>query len=424
MAPPAPTSAPTPAPTWTCPYCPLLCDSLQMPAPDAAGLRPLGTDCPRALRALADLAPAASPPALLNGQPVPLGTALAAAAQALRNSRQPLFAGLGSDVAAQRVLVSLAQHTGAVCDAINGRAFFDAVRALQDRGAYNTTLAEVRNRADLIVCFGGSPRARLPEIWRRLGLGDDLVAARHVVFIGGDADALAELHGLNGITAEALALQGDLFDTAALLAAAVAGRPAPAPLQALAQALQAASYAVILWEGGQLPMHGGLLIEMLNRVVGLLNRKTRAAALPLGGGDGAATANQVQTWLTGLPLRARTTAAGIEHEPLCFDGQALLADGAVDALLWLQAFDGHAVPPATPGLPRIVIGPAAMAPRLPAHDGTDVFVAVATPGIGSDGHLFRTDGVVLMPLHKVADQGLPTPADVVRQLHEQLRALP
>jgi len=45
-----------------------------------------------------------------------------------------------------------------------------------------------------------------------------------------------------------------------------------------------------------------------------------------------------------------------------------------------------------------------------------VFIPVATPGLTSAGHLFRTDGTVLMPLHAAYADGLPSVADVVQRL--------
>jgi formylmethanofuran dehydrogenase subunit B len=49
-----------------------------------------------------------------------------------------------------------------------------------------------------------------------------------------------------------------------------------------------------------------------------------------------------------------------------------------------------------------------------------VFIPVSTPGIGSAGHLFRTDGSVLMPLRALRDDGLPTVAEVLRRLTQAL----
>ena len=53
-----------------------------------------------------------------------------------------------------------------------------------------------------------------------------------------------------------------------------------------------------------------------------------------------------------------------------------------------------------------------------------VFIPVSTPGIGSPGHVFRTDGVVLMPLAALAPDGLPTVAAVLARIEAALRAAP
>ncbi len=61
------------------------------------------------------------------------------------------------------------------------------LRALQDRGQFTTTLAEVRTRADLIVFVGGLPIDVAPLIGQRCGMGDPQVPQRHVVVLGGRA---------------------------------------------------------------------------------------------------------------------------------------------------------------------------------------------------------------------------------------------
>jgi formylmethanofuran dehydrogenase subunit B len=42
---------------------------------------------------------------------------------------------------------------------------------------------------------------------------------------------------------------------------------------------------------------------------------------------------------------------------------------------------------------------------------------VATPGVDVAGHLFRADGVVLLPLHAARSTALPTAAQVLAGLH-------
>jgi len=407
---------------WTCPFCLLLCDTSTVQVDASGALTLSGTGCACASRALARFSaqPATASPQV-GGQDCSLDQAVAAAAQLLAASRQPLFGGLGTDVSGARALYRLACKTGAICDAAEGAALMTTLRATQDRGSFFTTLAEVRTRADLIVCVGGTPVEQAPGFFERCGVGEALVAKRHVVVIGGSAadDAvLATLRTRPGVTAESIPLQGDLFTTVATLSALVAGRAvreAPAALKSLATLLQQARYAVFVGETRGLPAQGALIVESINRTVGTLNQTTRAAAMWLGGGNGAGTVNQVFAWLSGLPLRSRAGPLGLEHEPLCFDAQRLLAEQAVDSLLWVSSFDPDVAPPAT-ALPTIVLGH----PDL-VSAGASVFIPVSTPGIGSPGHLFRADGSVMLPLFAVYEDTLPTLADVVGRIVEGVR---
>ena len=416
----APSAARSP---WTCPFCPLVCDHLDVLL--GAGSAPLalqGGSCARASRGLAQFtaSPSGAGPEI-DGQPCDLDTAVAAAARLLAAGRQPLFGGLGTDVAGARALYPLACATGAICDAGAGEALMHGLRALQDRGQFTTTLAEVRTRADLIVFVGGLPIDLAPLIGQRCGIGDAQVAQRHVVVLGptpGDEAELADWAGPGGVSVETVPLQGGLFNTLGLLCALVAGSPtlaAPEALRALAQRLSAARYGVLVGAPARLPAHGALIVEAVHRLVGSLNHTTRAAALWVGGGNGAATVNQVFAWLSGLSLRSRAGPRGLEHEPLLFDATRLLADAAVDALLWLQCFDADAAPPPN-RLPMVVLGVPGLAAASRRAGLPTVFIPVATPGIGSAGHLFRTDGTVLMPLVAVLSDRLPTAADVLARI--------
>jgi formylmethanofuran dehydrogenase subunit B len=165
---------------------------------------------------------------------------------------------------------------------------------------------------------------------------------------------------------------------------------------------------VLVWEAGALPAQGALIVEGLNRIVGALNRTTRAATCPLGGSDGGYTAQQVMTWLSGLPMRTRAGPAGLEHDPVRFATARLMADRAADGLLWVSSFDPTRLPP-TGELPGIVLGP-------PGQLDPHVFLPVATPGINAPGHLFRTDIIVVVPLQAVRDDGLPGVAELITNL--------
>lgn len=417
---------------WTCPFCSLLCDDVGVAAGDhtGEGLALRDSNCPRATQALAWFAANTEPaPPLVDGQPVTQAAALDAAARLLSASRQPLFGGLATDVAGMRALYTLANRTGAIVDHAHGDVMLHSMRALQDRGAFTTTLAELRNRADLVLCIGTQPGARHPEFFRRCGMTEaGSVSAREVIFLGTPIDPAA--HGLPGTRLDTVALHGDLFQTLALLNALCIPRAladegiAPAALRELAARLKAASYAALVWNPSALAAqaHGGhaaLLIERIHQLIKALNRSTRAGGLSLGGDDGANTSNQVMTWLSGLPLRTGVHRSGISHDPHRYGTKRLLRDGNVDALLWVASFTPEIAPPLT-ALPAVTLGHPALAAALAGRPG--VFIPVSTPGIGSRGHLFRTDGGVTLPLTQVLDDGLPTVAQVASQLLKRLPA--
>jgi len=403
---------------WTCPFCSLLCDGLALAGgPDAFVLN--GSDCPRARAGLAEHAPRPEPEPFIDGAPASEEDALAEAARRLARWRQPLFGGMGTDLAGARALFRLAARTGAVCDHADGEALMHGLRALQDRGQFHTTLAEIRARADLLVCVGTQAIANYPEFFRRCGLDRADTPCRRLVFLGVPPPpalppqvAVQHLAGSGDLSA-------DLQQLASLLNAAPS-RVEDAALAALASSLREARYAVLVWEAGLLPAHGALAVEMLHGIVMALNRGTRAASFALGGSDGAATVQQVFTWLCGLPLRTRWGREGMEHAPVRFATDRLLADGAVDGLLWAWSFSPARLPPPA-RVPRIVLGPSGMGPRLrQAGAAPDcVFLPVATPGLDAAGHLFRSDGVVV-PLSAVRGDGPSTLDRVVAGLLEAM----
>lgn len=409
-----PTTADQP---WTCPFCSLLCDGYAVALQPRATL--LGSTCQIATQALARPRPETTALPTINGQACDYSTALDAAAAVLRQSRQTLFGGLATDVAGARALYRLADTCGAILDHARGEALMHGTRALQDRGAFFTTLAEIRNRADLMICIGTNPADNYPEFFRRCAPAAASTIARRVVFLG--APAAPAQAGLDAGSIEQVALAGDLFDSLAYLAARLAGRrttTAILALDTLVQAMQNATYTVLVWETGALPEHGALLAETIQRLVNSLNRTTRAAAFCLGGGDGGASFNQVLTWLSGLPLRTGVHARGLVHEPQRYATAQLLAQQAVDALLWVASFGPELAPPAA-DLPRVVLGHPDLAEHLASGPDT-VFIPVSTPGIGSAGHLFRTDGVVVVPLNALYADGLPSVAQVAADLMARL----
>ncbi|OLL31487.1 formylmethanofuran dehydrogenase [Burkholderia sp. SRS-W-2-2016] len=431
---------------WICPFCPLLCDDLSAAVSGDGSLAVQDTECSRLAQALAHYGAADTQcDSLIDGSEASLDNALEHAAQLLANARRPLFGGLATDVGGTRALYPLAAACGAILDHQHGDALTPATLALQDRGAFFTTLSEVRSRADLLVFFGCQPAQRYPRFFARTLAGGEI--ARELVFVGGAADPAAD--GFAQTRIETLLPDADPYDLLALWSALAEGRDAAAlhghgsdnagsdansvaeALASLHTRILSARYTVVVYEPAALPApHAALLIEALHRIVKAANRTTRAACLALGGDDGALSVNQTVTWLAGLPLRTRVATparlAGtppLDHDPYRYRTARLLAEREVDALLWIASFAPHAWPDALdPALPLIVLGHPALAPAAQARGANTVFIPAATPGIDSDGHLFRVDSSVVLPLTAARGAPLESVASLAAKLTTQLNA--
>jgi formylmethanofuran dehydrogenase subunit B len=261
-------------PDWTCPFCALLCDGFALDEPVRPRL--VGSDCPRARAALAQHVRPDTPAApSIDGRPATLDEAIAEAARRLAQWRQPLFGGLGTDVAGARALVRLAVHTGAICDHADGAAMVQGLRALQDRGQYTATLGELRTRAELIVCVGTPAIERYPEFFRRCGLGEPTARAR-----GWCSSARRPGAPAGRVVVQALPGSGDLFADLQQLALRSAGGHPARPMRRWRRSPGPAGSALCGagLRAGAPARAGRIAVEAVQRIVATLNGSTARPA--------------------------------------------------------------------------------------------------------------------------------------------------
>lgn len=365
------------------------------------------------------------------GQAVSLETAVAKAVELLSNTRQPVIGGCATDVNGMRALLAVADKTGAVVDNGNFNVARRNLLALQDSGWMNTTLAELKNRCDVLLVVGCDPEAFAPRFFERYLWNDEAMfiddtANREVIYLGkapsGDASTSPK-----GRKATVLpCADADLPGVTAVLSALLKGRPlqaqsvggiALADLQAIADKLKAAQYGVVVWGAGALAFEQAeLTVQTICNIVRDVNLQgSRCSGFPLGGKEGDQTANQVCGWTTGYPARVNFARGYPEYDPYLYDTQTMLNNGEADALLWVQTFNAGAVPPSS-SLPTIVIGRSGMK----FDKEPDIFIPVGTPGIDHAGHAFRLDNVVAIRLKKLRDSGLPSTAEVLAAIEQAL----
>ncbi|MCF7966705.1 MAG: formylmethanofuran dehydrogenase subunit B [Methylobacter tundripaludum] len=367
----------------------------------------------------------------VDGKDVSLDEAVARAAALLKNTNQPVIGGCATDVNGMRALLALADRSGAVVDNMNFTGARNNFLALQDSGWMNTTLAEVKNRCDLLLVVGVdlegfSPRFFERYLWNEESMFLDDTGKREVIYLGKTPSGNASTSP-SGQKAQVFECANeDLPDVVAVLRALVKGNPirvdsvggiAVVDLQGIADKLKAASYSVVTWAAGALAYsQAELTVQTISEMVkDINNQNTRSSGLPLGGKEGDQTANQVCGWTTGYPARTRFSSGYPEYDPYLNDTNALLANGEADALVWVQAFNAKAVPPVTT-LPTIVVGRSGMT----FAKEPDVFIPVGTPGIDHAGHAYRMDNVVAIRLKKLRESALPSTFDVLNAIEQAL----
>jgi len=410
------------------PFCGIGTDDLSIQV-DGVNLKVTANGCavntPAFQQAITDTGPR------IAGQAVELDAAVARAAELLRDTKQPVIGGCASDVNGMRALLALADKTGAVVDS---SAFNNARRnllAMQDSGWMNTTLAEVKNRCDLLLIVGTDLEGFAPRFFERYLWNDKAMfledtSRREIIYLGkapsGDASTSP-----SGQKAQVLACaEEDLPGVVTVLSALIKKQPlqaqnvggiAVADLQAIADKLRAAKYSVILWGAAALAYdQAELTVQTICNIVKDINMQdTRCSGFPLGGKEGDQTANQVCGWTTGYPARVNFAKGYPVYDPFLFDTQAMISNGEADALLWVHAFNSGATPPQS-DLPTIVVGRSGMT----FEKEPDVFIPVGTPGIDHPGHAYRLDNVVAIRLKKLRDSGLPSTADVLHAIEQAL----
>ena len=400
--------------TATCPACGLLCDDVVLEKKQQNNnqqIKVLANGCAKSVAFFEQKLSQVSPQ--INGKPASLTLAVAHAAKLIKASQQPLFAGLSTDVQGFRTIYNLAQANNGSLQHLNAQSMARNIKVLQSTGWQTTTLTEVKNRADVIVCIGSDIVSHNPRFFERFVDIDGLfVQAKHrqIIVIGkANNKGIIKSNALEG--AQILACRvDDLPSITIALRALVVGKKLKASevagvkvsdLQSVADRLKQAKYAVIAWVAKDLDYpHAELTIQNITETVAILNQTTRAVGLALGGSVGDTSANNANTWLSSFVLNnGALNDVLIEH----------------DLMVWVNSFSADKNPPKT-NKPLIVIGN----DNCELAQTPNVFIPIATPGLDCNGTLFRVDSSVILPLKKVRENNLPTLSEVLSQIEKLL----
>ena len=359
--------------------------------------------------------------ASINGMPASLDEAVAAAAQLLARSRQPLIAGLGADVDGARAAIALARRVGGVVEHMHSASLLRDLDCLRETGIMLTTPGEALVRADLVLLVGDGQTEAWPHLNERLlappAKPEGADFKRRIVWLAPHADAA--IPGFDGdMEVFATGVGATLAANLAALRARVKGRPvaptkiASTALDALADVLNGARFGVAVWTAETL---GALEIEMLHGLVRDLNETTRFSTLPLAAPHNGAGVLAACGWTTGFPMRTGFGTGVPIHDPWRFDAERLVASGETDCVLWISALGGR--PPAWRSVANFI----ALCERTTQFgEEPKVRITVGRPGVDHDAIMHSSDTGTLVATSASAHSGAPSVADALERIGGRL----
>ena len=389
----------------TCAGCGLLCDDVTVDrSGDTVRLQPpcaLGAEWFSARLRRKD--EARSVAATVGGQPADVETALARAAELLRDARRPLLHGFdGATVEDARAAVALADRLGALVATADVGGAWPGAPAVALRGASTATLGEIRDRSQVVVIWREDPETTHPRLLDRLGFGGDSHADRTLLVVDDRKTATAERAEMQ------LRWSADR-DLEALSALHVLQRNLPlidhdlAPeLEGLLERLVAVPHVAFV-HGAGLSVGGGgqRRVLALHELVRALSHDRHVVTLELPSAPGLRGAGDVLAWQTGY-------APGVDlasgHPELVTVPGPLAAGAGVDVSLCIEGAPGEL--PA--GVARIALG------SLPVAE-VEVSIRTAPAGVAATGTVHRLDGVPLALQAPLPDEA-PTAAQLLTRL--------
>lgn len=342
---------------------------------------------------------------------VPVAEAAKHAAELLVSSLCPVFS-LDTDVHGTRAAIALASRVGAAYDQLGGDALARETALFTDKGGMFIAPGEARRRADVVVIAG-----ELPAIYHELiselantvpDLDSKGVNARQFFLLGAETPAPKKLK------ATRLACEGGLGATLAALRAQSAGRATAAQVSnfdRFAKALAEARFPVFTFCGQSLET---LELEMLQGLIGDINRNKRASALHLPASESGWGSTQASTWTTGFALRTGLARGFAEFDPWRFDVARMLAEGEADMHLVVAA-DAKSVPAARGRTSLIAL----TGTGKPAK-GAAVTIAIGTPGVDHGAVVYSSRIGTLVAIEAKDPSELPSASTVLRRIAEHL----
>ncbi|TFG33938.1 formylmethanofuran dehydrogenase subunit B [Candidatus Thorarchaeota archaeon] len=361
----------------------------------------------------------------------PLENAINQAALIISQSRRLLVYGLSSaENDAHREAYKISELVGGVVDNTSSVCHGPAIIGTQESGEPQGSLAETRNRADLVIYWGANPQFAHPrhmsrytkplgefakerQIWV-FDIRKSITASIANRFIkldpGYDLEVLESMRAiLHGHTLDVDSVGGLSLDE----------------ISELVKVMKNSKYGVFFFGLGLSQSRGKYHnVEAAIRLVQDLNSFTRWHIIPMRGHYNVTGANKTSTWQTGYPFAVDFSRGYPRYQPGEYTAVDMLARGECDVLLNIAADPvAHFPRRALKHLKNIPIINLDPKRNLTSMIAT-VNIPAAIAGIECDGAAVRMDGLPLY-LKKVVNppNGILPDREILSMIYHEVRRL-
>jgi formylmethanofuran dehydrogenase subunit B len=421
----------------TCTFCGCVCDDQTLTVDlDEKKITKVQNTCALGRAWFTEHAHDERPAALIGGKAATTEEAVEEAARILAEARFPVTYGLSDTTCeAQRQAVAIADLIGGSIDTTTSVCHGPSGIAFQGVGESTSTLGEIKNRADLLIFWGGNPAESHPRLFGRYA-----VTPKGMYVPGGKDDrtvVLVDVRRTKSAPVADIFIQvkpGKDFEVLWALRALVKGRNIDPKieeitgvsletLEDLVRRMKSCRYGVLLFGMGLTMTRGrhfnsGALLALTTD----LNDYTHFVAKPVRGHGNVTGADNVMSWQTGFPFGVNFSRGYPRFNPGEFTTVDLLSKGDADAAMILASDPASNFPRKAierlKEIPVIVLDPKETRTSQLAR----VAFTTATYGINVPGTVYRMDDVPIT-LRPALESPYPSDEEILSAIGKRLTEL-
>ena len=336
----------------------------------------------------------------------------------INSSNETILVNHSSDVNITREILGSASKINGIVDHANSDKFLKNVALYQRRGYMSTSLTEIKNKSDVILLFSNNVLHNYPRLIEKVLATANSFSVnpkdKKIFIIGNEKTNKKNYHirdtritFIDFDNKEALSFLQFLKNKSKH------PRVKNAKSKLLLESIDKSRYLSLLWSTSEFMKYKECdqIIYNISEFITSFNETKRAGCMSLAGNDGDVSHVQALGWITGFPSRVKFTGNYFEYDKDTNNANKLINMNGCDLVIHINAISDKKLY-LDKKQKNIIIGH----PATKFNIEPDAFIPSSVPGIDSQGHVFRTDNVVSLPLSRIRIPFHKSVQEILRQI--------